>query len=74
MINKIIANKGMTILIQSEDDAFGLFFIISRVAGYKTMMNITSANAEIISVQSIIDPYTINFTQQKNKTPALPGF
>ncbi|SDH77485.1 hypothetical protein SAMN05428952_103032 [Nitrosomonas sp. Nm132] len=38
---------------QSEDVAFGLFFIISSAAGNKIIKNITNANAEAICIQSI---------------------
>ena len=62
----------MTNLIQSDDVPCGLFFILSRAAGNKIIMNVSNAKAEIISIHSIIAPDLITRSLQ-NKAPVKPG-
>jgi hypothetical protein len=65
--NRAIATNGMTKLIQSDDVPCGLFFILSLAAGNKKIINAINAKAEIISIQSIIDPeFTYTFIPKQS--------
>ncbi|SFN26665.1 hypothetical protein SAMN05421863_11641, partial [Nitrosomonas communis] len=46
MINKTITIIGTIKVLQSEEVALGLFFIISSALGNKIIKNIPNANAE----------------------------
>ena len=65
-MNKITPITGTTKLNQSEGVPLGLFFTISRILGNKITINITSAKAEKICIQSILPSL-------KNKNPGHAG-
>lgn len=58
---------------QSEEVALGLFFIMLSAVGNKMMMNINSASAETICIQSILKPF-VYIELKKTKPRVNRGF
>lgn len=72
-INKITAEIGIMKLTQSDDDPFGLFFIIWRADGRRITIKAINAKAETICIQSILIHLVKLFVNGKKQNPGQTG-